>query len=74
MTEKIFKSEQEYLAKLWKVVYTDIFNVLKMSLKLVSYREEILQIWQKITSLATKEQAAAFFKEVNEKCFKIFKE
>ena len=34
--------EQKYLAKLWKAVYTDVFNVFKTSLKLVSYREEIL--------------------------------
>ena len=68
------KSEWEYLAKLWKVVYTNVFNVLKMSLELVSYREEILQIWWQITLLVTKAQAAAFFKKVYEKCYKIFKE
>ena len=39
------KSEQEYLAELWKTVYVNVFNILKTLLKLVSYREEILQIW-----------------------------
>ena len=38
------ESEWEYLAELWKLAYTDVFNVLKMSSRLVSYREEILQI------------------------------
>ena len=28
VTEKMFKSGQKYSAKLWKVVYTDVFNVL----------------------------------------------
>ena len=36
------ESEQEYSAELWKAAYTDVFNILKMSLRLVSYREEIL--------------------------------
>ena len=44
VTVKMSESEQEYLAKLWKSVYINVFNILKMSLRLVSYREEILQI------------------------------
>ena len=38
------ESEQEYSAELWKLAYTNVFNVLKTLLRLVSYREEILQI------------------------------
>ena len=74
VTIKMFKSGQEYSAELWKLAYTDVFNVLKMSLRLVSYREEILQIWQQMTLLATEAQAAAFFKEAYKKCYRIFKE
>ena len=70
----MFKSGQEYLAELWKTVYTDVFNVLKASSRLVSYREEILQIWQQITSLATEAQAAASFKKAYKECYRIFKE
>ena len=44
VTIKMSESEQEYLAKLWESAYTSMFNVLEMSLKLVSYREEILQV------------------------------
>ena len=44
VTVKMFKSEQEYSAELWKSVYISVFNILETSLKLVSYREEILQI------------------------------
>ena len=39
------ESGQEYSAKLWKAAYADVFNILETSSKLVSYREEILQIW-----------------------------
>ena len=74
MTDKMSELGQEYLTKLWKVVYTDVFNVFKILLKLASYREEILQIWWQITLLAAKAQAAAFFKEVYKKCYEIFKE
>ena len=64
---------QEYSAELWKSAYTSVFNILKTSLKLVSYREEILQIWRQMTPLATEAQAAAFFKEVYKECYEIFK-
>ena len=74
VTIKMFKSGQEYSAELWKAAYTDVFNVLKTSSKLVSYREEILQIWQQMTLLATEAQVAAFFKEAYEECYRIFKE
>ena len=50
-----------------------MFNVLKISLNLVSYREEILQIQQQITLLVTKTQAVTFFKEVYEEYYRIFK-
>ena len=70
---KMFKSEQEYSAKLWKSAYVSVFNVLKTSSRLVSYREEILQIWWWITLLATEAQAATFFKEAYEECYRIFK-
>ena len=69
----MFKPGQEYSAELWKSAYTSVFNILKMSSKLVSYREEILQIQQQITLLATEAQAAASFKEVYEECYRIFK-
>ena len=74
MTEKMFKLKQKYSAKLEKAAYTDVFNVLKMSLKLVSYRERILQIWWQITLLVTKTQAVTFFKETYKECYRIFKE
>ena len=64
---------QEYSAELWKLAYISIFNILEMSSRLVSYREEILQIWQQVTLLVTEAQAAAFFKEVYEECYRIFK-
>ena len=67
------ESEQKYSAKLWKAVYTDVFNIFKMSSKLVSYREEILQIWWQITSLVIKTQAVTFFKKVYKECYEIFK-
>ena len=67
------KSGQEYLAELWKLAYTNVFNILETSLRLVNYREEILQIWQQMTLLVTEAQAAAFFKEIYEECYKIFK-
>ena len=70
----MFKSGQEYSAELWKSVYTDVFNVLKTSLRLVSYREEIIQIWWQMTLLAIEAQAAASFKEAYEECYEIFKE
>ena len=73
MTEEIFKPGQEYLVKLWKAVYVNVFSVLKASSRLVSYREEILQIWPQIISLATETQAAASFKEAYKKYHKIFK-
>ena len=73
VTIKMFKSEQEYSAELWKSAYVSVFNILKTSLKLVSYREEILQIWRQMTPLATEVQAAAFFKKVYEECYRIFK-
>ena len=44
-----------------------------MSLNLVSYREEILQIWWQMTLLVTKAQVAAFFKKVYKECYVIFK-
>ena len=64
---------QEYSAELWKSAYISMFNILEMSSKLVSYREEILQIWRQMTLLVTEAQAAAFFKEVYEECYRIFK-
>ena len=67
------ESEQEYSAELWKSAYISIFNILEMSSRLVSYREKILQIWQQVTLLVTEAQAAAFFKEVYEECYRIFK-
>ena len=70
----MFKSGQEYLAELWKAVYADVFNILKVSSKLVSYRERILQIQQQIILLVSEAQAAASFKEVYKECYKIFKE
>ena len=70
---KMFESGQEYSAELWKSAYTSVFNILKTSSKLVSYREGILQIWRQMTLLATEAQAAAFFKEVYEECYRIFK-
>ena len=73
VTIKMSEPGQEYSAELWRSVYADIFNVLKMSLRLVSYREEILQIWQQVTLLAMKAQAAASFKEAYEECYRIFK-
>ena len=42
VTIKMSESEQEYSAELWKSAYTSVFNILKTSSKLVSYREEIL--------------------------------
>ena len=74
VAEKMFKSEQKYSTKLWKAVYTNVFNVLKTSSELVSYREEILQIWWQIILLVTEVQTAVSFKEVYEKYYKIFKE
>ena len=74
VTVKMFKSEQEYLAELWKSACISVFNILEMSSKLVSYREEILQIWRQMTLLVTEAQAAAFFKEAYEECYRIFKE
>ena len=44
VTVKMSEPGQEYPAELWKSVYTSVFNILEMSLRLVSYREEILQI------------------------------
>ena len=44
VTVKMSEPGQEYSAELWKSAYVSVFNVLKMSSKLVSYREEILQI------------------------------
>ena len=73
MTVKMSESGQEYSVELWKLAYVSVFNVLKMSLRLVSYRERILQIWQQMTLLATEVQAAAFFKEAYEECYRIFK-
>ena len=74
VTIKMFKSEWEYPAELWKSAYTDVFNILKTSLRLVSYREEILQIWQQMTLLVIKTQVAAFLKKVYEECYRIFRE
>ena len=74
VTIKMSKSEQEYSAELWKSVYINVFNILKTSLRLVSYREEILQIWQQMIPLATEAQAAASFKEAYKECYRIFKE
>ena len=51
-----------------------MFNVLKISSELASYREEMLQIQQQITPLATEAQAAVSFKEAYEECYRIFKE
>ena len=67
------ESGQEYPAKLWKSAYASVFNILEMSPKLASYREEILQIWRQMTPLATEAQAAASFKEAYEECYEIFK-
>ena len=67
------ESGQEYLAELWKSAYISVFNVLETSSKLVSYREEILQIWWQISLLATEAQTAAFFKKAYEECYEIFK-
>ena len=50
-----------------------MFKILKTLFKLVSYREEILQIQQQITLLINKTQAATFFKEAYEKCYETFK-
>ena len=44
-----------------------------MSLRLVSYREEILQIQWQMTLLVIKAQAAAFFKKAYKECYRIFK-
>ena len=65
---------QEYSAELWKAAYADVFNILKTSLKLADYREEILQIWWQITLLVTEAQTAAFFKEAYKEYYEIFKE
>ena len=73
VTIKMSELEQKYSAELWKSAYVSVFNVLKMLSKLVSYRKEILQIWRQMTLLATEAQAAAFFKEVYEECYRIFK-
>ena len=73
MTIKMSEPGWEYLAELWKSAYVSVFNVLKMSLRLVSYREEILQIWWQMTFLATEAQAATFFKEAYKECYRIFK-
>ena len=70
---KMSELGQEYSAELWKSAYISVFNVLKTSLKLVSYREEILQIWRQMTPLVTEAQAAAFFKKVYKECYRIFK-
>ena len=70
---KMSKSEWEYSAELWKAAYISVFNVLETSLRLVSYREEILQIWQQMTLLVIKTQAATFFKEAYKECYRIFK-
>ena len=56
-----------------KAAYTDVFNVLKILSRLVSYREEILQIWLQMTLLTIKKQAAASFKEAFKECYEIFK-
>ena len=74
MTKKMSESEQKYSAELWKAVYTNVFNILEVLSELVSYREEILQIWQQMTLLVTKSQAAAFFKKAYKECYRIFKE
>ena len=73
VTVKMSEPEQEYSAELWKSAYVSVFNILKTSLKLVSYREEILQIWRQMTPLATEAQAAASFKKAYEECYRIFK-
>ena len=73
VTVKMSESEQEYSAELWKSAYISVFNILETSSKLVSYREEILQIQRQMTLLTTEAQAAAFFKEVYEECYEIFK-
>ena len=70
----MFKSGQEYSAELWKSAYVSVFNVLETSSKLVSYREEILQIWRQMTLLVTEAQAAASFKKAYKECYRIFKE
>ena len=67
------ESEWEYLAELWKLTYADVYNVLKISLRLVSYKEEILQIWQQMTLLVIEAQVTAFFKEAYKECYRIFK-
>ena len=73
MTIKMSESEQKYSAELWKSAYINVFSVLEMSFRLVSYREEILQIQWQITLLVIKAQAAAFFKEAYKECYRIFK-
>ena len=73
VTVKMSEPEQEYPAELWKSAYTSVFNILKTSLRLVSYRERVLQIWRQVTPLAIEAQAAASFKEVYEECYRIFK-
>ena len=45
VTIKMSEPGQEYSAKLWKLAYISVFNILETSLRLVSYREVILQIW-----------------------------
>ena len=44
MTVKMSESEWEYSAELWKSAYINVFNILKTSLRLVSYRKEILWV------------------------------
>ena len=73
VTVKMSELGQEYSAELWKSAYVSIFNVLETSPRLVSYREEILQIWQQMTLLTTEAQAAAFFKKAYKECYRIFK-
>ena len=73
VTIKMSEPGWEYSAELWKSAYTNVFNVLETSSKLVSYREEILQIWWQMTLLVIKAQAAASFKEAYEECYEIFK-
>ena len=74
VTVKMSEPGQEYPAELWKSAYVSVFNILKTSLRLVSYRKEILQIWWQMTLLVTETQAAAFFKKAYEECYEIFKE
>ena len=42
MTVKMSEPGWEYPAELLKSAYINVFNILKTSLRLVSYREEIL--------------------------------